>query len=363
MEAINQPTVQQLAHPTIEIRKLEQFLLNIKVLKELQAHKPNPKLLKAYQGFGGLRQCFNSPQLYGMLMRELRRIFGRQQESEVFKSLRNSCTSAYYTPEPVITFMYRYLIEVCNFRGGDILEPACGNGGFFEHMPQKIKINSKITGIEFDKLTSKLVSNLYQEINIINQPLQNVDFKAKKYDLIIGNPPYSGELVEDALYPDISNRYSIHHYFVAKCIRLLKENGILAFVLPGFWMDIPRRHTRYIVNNEAVLVDAIRLPDNLFGQATVTVDIIFFRKSGKKIHDFTGTITLKHKGKQDQINQFWQANPNRVLGSMTLKWVDCYKRHVPTCSAIDLQATLKYLTSCKFSKQTISNFNYITSGG
>ena len=342
----------------IEIKKMEQFLANITVLAELSQTHPKIEVLKNYKGFGGLRQCFNSKQLYGMLMREIRGNFGKDKEHEVFNTLRQSCKSAYYTPNEVIDFMYRYLTEVCNFKGGEILEPACGHGAFFERMPENIKTNSNITGIEMDILTSKLAQSIYPEIKIINRPLQNVDFTAKKYDLIIGNPPYSDELITDEKMPDLAS-YTIHHYFTAKCMRLLKDDGILAFVLPAFYMDIPRKHTRAIIDNEAVLIDAVRLPENLFEQATVTVDILFIRKTGNKIHEFVDTVELIQENRKDRINQYWQDRPQRILGELKLKWVEAYQRNVPTCITNDKQKILDCLTNCQFDEATKENFNAI----
>ena len=142
-------------------------------------------------------------------------------------------------------------------------------------MPDSIRSNSKLTGIEYDTLTAKLAQHIYSDAEIINNGLQYVDFTNKKYDLIIGNPPYGGELITDSNMSDISG-YSIHNYFIAKCVRLLKDDGLLAFVMPSFFMDKPKGHTRHIVDNEAVIIDVVRLPDNLFKQASVTVDFAHF---------------------------------------------------------------------------------------
>ena len=76
---------------TIETKKLEQFLANINVISELSKPKPELSILKQYNGFGGLKSCFNSKQLYGMLMHNIRNVFGRELESEVFTTLKNSC--------------------------------------------------------------------------------------------------------------------------------------------------------------------------------------------------------------------------------------------------------------------------------
>lgn len=342
----------------IEIKKLEQFLFNLKILQELNKKDPKIKLLKLYQGFGGLRQCFNSQALYIFMKNEIKKLFGMDKVEMILNDLKKSFTSAYYTPPEVVKFIYRYLTDVCGFSGGNILEPACGNGIFFDYMPSDIKINSSVSGVETDFLTSYLVQKIYKNISIINKPIETVDFAGQQFDLIIGNPPYGREVVIDTSMPDISN-YTIHHYFIAKCIRLLKNNGILAFVMPSYFFDIPRKNTRAIIDREAILIDAFRLPDNLFNQANVTVDIVFFRKTGYKLHGFANTIQFQQDGYKDFINEFWQVNPKRILGKLKLKWVDAYKRAVPTCTINNIPHLFNRLVNSNFSKETKENYNRI----
>lgn len=338
--------------------KIAQFIANLNVINELAKPEPNIDVLKQYNGFGGLKRCFWDKNLYGQLMRAIRANFGTDQEKEVLESLRNSSNSAYYTPKEVISFIYRYLNQVCKFTGGDILEPSCGNGAFFEYMPEEMRNNSKITGIEYDTLTAKLVQRIYPDVEIINNGLQYVDFNDKKFDLIIGNPPYSAEKITDNFMPDLNN-YTIHHYFVAKCMRLLNDNGLLALVMPSFYMDIPRKNTRHIIDNESVVIDVLRLPDNLFSQATVTVDIIFIRKTGNKIHNIVNTTELVQGESRDTINQYWIDNPKRILGTHKLKWVEAYKRYVPCCQTQNREQALKFLELCEFTQQTIENYQKV----
>lgn len=338
--------------------KIAQFIANLNVINELAKPEPKIDVLKQYNGFGGLKRCFWDKNLYGQLMRAIRANFGVDQEKEVLESLRNSSSSAYYTPKEVITFIYRYLSQVCKFTGGDVLEPSCGNGAFFEYMPEELRNNSKITGIEYDTLTAKLVQSIYPDVEIINNGLQHVDFNGKKYDLIIGNPPYSAEKITDNFMPDL-NDYTIHHYFVAKCMRLLNDNGLLALVVPSFYMDIPRKNTRHIIDNESVVIDVLRLPDNLFTQATVTVDIIFIRKTGNKIHNITNTTEMVQGEARDTINQYWVDNPKRILGTHKLKWVEAYKRYVPCCQTQNREQAFKFLELCEFTQQTIENYQKV----
>jgi len=162
----------------------------------------------------------------------------------------------------------------------------------------------------------------------------------------------------DAFMSDL-NGYTIHHYFIAKCMRLLTDNGILAFVMPSFYMDIPRSNTRHIIDGESVIIDVIRLPENLFEQATITVDLIFLRKSGNKTHDITKTVTYTQGKASEQVNEYWIKNPNRILGNLKLKWVKAYNRFVPTCEVEDKAKTLHYLKCCEFTEATISNYQRI----
>ena len=344
----------------LPIHKIEQFIGNIKVIEELAKNQPDIEILKSYKGFGGLKRCFwENKALFGQLMRAIRANFGIEEEKAVLESLRNSSSSAYYTPKEVISFIYRYLTQVCKFTGGNILEPSCGNGAFFEYMPEEVKANSSITGVEYDTLTSKLVQTIYPNVTIINDGLQNIDFNNQQFDLIIGNPPYSNEKITDGFMPDLSG-YTIHHYFVAKCMRLLKKDGILALVVPSFYMDIPKANTRHIIDNESVVIDVIRLPDNLFEQATVTVDIIFIRKTGNKVHNIVDTTIFKQDKAEETINQFWIDNPNRILGELRLKWVQAYNRYVPTCYTENKAKALSYLNLCEFTQKTIENYQRIT---
>lgn len=338
--------------------KVQQFINNIRVIEELAKEQPDIELLKTYKGFGGLKKCFWERNLYGQLMRAIRANFGVEQEKTILEIARNTCSSAYYTPKPIIEFMYKYLTQVCGFSGGEILEPACGNGAFFEYMPEEIKTNSEIRAIECDMLTAKLTKKIYPHVKMVYDKFEDYESE-KKFDLIIGNPPYTAEKVIDANMQDISG-YTIHNYFIAKSVRLLKDNGLLAFVMPSFFMDKPKKcTTRHIIDNEAVVIDVVRLPDNLFEQAKVTVDLVFIRKTGNKIHDIMDTVEFVQGKACDEVNKFWLTHPNRILGELKLKWVECYKNYIPTCQTQNKEQALKYLSVCDFKQETIENYAQI----
>ena len=77
----------------------------------------------------------------------------------------------------------------------------------------------------------------------------------------------------------------------------------------------------------------------------------------------TKSVTLTQGDKKDNINEFWQTNPHRILGELKLKWVEAYKRYVPTCETTDIDKVLSSLVNCKFDDSTKTNYiNILTTG-
>lgn len=243
--------------------KLSREWQNIEILAEIA--KGDYSHAKSYSGFGGLYKELQNEEV----QKELAKVLSVEE----WESLRKSVSTAYYTPELIIRYCWQ-IVEQLGFTGGDILEPTCGVGSFFEYMPESIRKNSNITGIELEKVSAHIASALYNDIEIINDGYQN--HKAE-YDLIIGNPPYATFNVNDRYFNDL-NELKIHHAFLARSIRLLRDKGLCVMVVPCYCLDSSSSHARDIIANEAELVCSYRLPDSLFSDAKVTVDIIVFRR-------------------------------------------------------------------------------------
>lgn len=138
------------------------------------------------------------------------------------------------------SFLSKYIIDKCyNDRYTSILEPGCGDGSFIYNFSSEIFDTCDITGIEIDKdkagkfyngLKLKGREPILTEDNNIKFKGGNIifdnfifhDFKDKKFDLVIGNPPF-GYDEENKFYLDIE--------FVRKSIDLLKDGGRVVFLL------------------------------------------------------------------------------------------------------------------------------------
>ncbi len=312
--------------------RVKRNLAVLELLKAKGANKDdnvaNLDLLKKYTGWGGLREAIFTPNIYKELKNHL-------TDSEI-NSFKQTIGSAYYTPELLIKFMWSSLISM-GFSGlrqdgnrRNILEPSAGIGGFFNHMPAEIAKNSYIDAVELDNISCQLLSKIHPNITIINSSFESFYCNDQRYDLIIGNPPYGSNRAKDIFNPELSD-LRIHHWFVAKSAKMLRKNGIIAMILPQFFLDNVKDHVRNIVNEAGVnLILAYRLPDDLFANAKVTVDIVFLQKAAKQF-DWQNTRQKKIGEDSKAINEYYFNNPQHILGKLAI--IPMYDRLGITCKS------------------------------
>jgi len=279
----------------------ERVKRNIEALRQFkEGHLTS---IKQYTGFGGLRKAFKEESIQNELSHFL--------SLDEIDRLKKCASTGYFTPNILIDFIYQ-AVQKLGFKHGKILEPACGAGAFFEHMPKSMRKKSQITGIELESLSANIAKALYPDIKRFNKKIQH--FHENDFDLIIGNPPYASFKVFDQEHTDLCDEM-IHHYFVAKSVRLLKENGLLAMVIPCYILDNPKRHLRQQIAEVADLVTAYRFPDCLFDDARITVDIVFFQRTANPNKDWSDTtlVTMSSENKFYMSNYFVE-HPEHILG-------------------------------------------------
>lgn len=139
-----------------------------------------------------------------------------------------------------------------------ILEPSCGSCEFLNYIDTHVS-NIEMTGIENNEI-------IYKEIKKIKfkNPVQiiNTDFlewsSTKKYDLIIGNPPYFVMKKDDVsaeYYDYFDGRPNIFTLFVVKSLHMLNPDGILSFILPKSFTNCLYydKLRKYIVDKYSIL--------------------------------------------------------------------------------------------------------------
>lgn len=159
--------------------------------------------------------------------------------------------AAYYTRQDICFSLINELPEADNFKELKILEPSVGSGNFLPLLIQKYKNVKKVTidVFDIDHNIINVLKNLLScievpknfHINYINEDflLKNIN---KKYDIIIGNPPF-GNIVKSKslllkykknLYNNKTN--NIFSFFVEKALKL---GNYIAFISPKSVLSAP----------------------------------------------------------------------------------------------------------------------------
>jgi type I restriction-modification system DNA methylase subunit len=190
--------------------------------------------------------------------------------SELSKKLTKSLSKEekknggiFFTPPAcIVDIMSRIRVfeENHNRSFDTILEPSCGSGEFISALVREYP-RANITGIEYNHDIYSEVSQHFSAVT--NVQIHHSDFLRytdgdSAPDLIIGNPPYyvmKKEEVSPEYYPFFDGRPNIFILFIIKSAKLLREGGVLCFVLPSSFMNSQYydKTRKYIVCNFTIL--------------------------------------------------------------------------------------------------------------
>ena len=71
----------------------------------------------------------------------------------------------------------------------NLLEPSCGIGNFIGMLPESMR-NTKIYGVELDKISAGIAQQLYQKSSIVAQGFEEVNVPDSFFDGVVGNVPF-----------------------------------------------------------------------------------------------------------------------------------------------------------------------------
>lgn len=158
-------------------------------------------------------------------------------------------TGSFYTPLSLVKHMTKFAVE----QGGvnSILEPSVGDGRFIKELE---KYNCIIDAVEIDpqKIAYLRESNQQENVNLFNANFIEYSLKStKKYNLIIGNPPYISKKglsqKEKTLSIELMDFWGLPETlfqnlwvtFVLGALKLLDpNNGSIFFVLPFEFLQV-----------------------------------------------------------------------------------------------------------------------------
>lgn len=188
----------------------------------------------------------------------------------------------YMTPEIVADFM----VSLANLKNdSNILEPCSGEGIFLNILKNKKYKN--ISAFEIDKTLIK--DDFVQNESFILSEIN------KKFDLIIGNPPYirwknlENELKDELEDNNLWNKYcnalcDYSSIFILKSVELLKDGGELIFITPEYWLNTTHsiQLRNYLIENGQFEEIYHFNETPIFENATVSTIIFRYRKTKKQ---------------------------------------------------------------------------------
>ena len=289
----------------------------IRTLKQIEAENriatPNEQeILSRYVGWGGISQAFDGENSkWTKEYAELKELLTPDE----YDMARASTLNAYYTSPTVIKAIYD-AVERMGFKGGNILEPACGVGNFFGLLPDSMA-DSKLYGVELDSITGRMAKQLYQKADIRIMGFEKTGTPDAMFDIAIGNVPFGNYQVPDKRYD--KNKFAIHDYFFAKTLDQVRPGGIIAFVTTNGTLDKRNNEVRKYMAQRAELLGAVRLPNDAFYKnagTEVTTDIIFLQKRDRILDIQPDWVDLGFTEDDVPVNSYFADNPKMILGKM-----------------------------------------------
>lgn len=205
----------------------------------------------------------------------------------------------FFTPKWVAEIMVQLAYKHGYTGDGDALEPSFGQGVFFDILKERGVSSTKFTGFEIFKSNFDIVRRNHPKATLYNTYfeysfLRDKDISIiKKFDndfikptlkksfkLIIGNPPYGNHGSPHAYLFDKGMQVRAEGFFIYLCSQLLDKDGVLVFILPSLWLNNKKLYNKQkeAIDNYLTLVDAYRLPSNIFEKTTIATDILVFKK-------------------------------------------------------------------------------------
>ncbi|MEO8021058.1 PLxRFG domain-containing protein [Polaromonas sp.] len=310
--------------------KFRNNLAAIRLLADLEkterlATPEEQAVLAKYVGWGGLPQAFDAGNAdWAKEHAEITALMTPQELADA----RQSTRYAHYTSREIIVDGIYAAMRRFGFNGGKTLEAGAGVGNFMGLMPADMRSAGRFTAIEREPFSSAIARQLYPQQNV-----QRADFAEFRgtdayYDAAVGNPPFASDPQTDRSGRKHLSGLSLHNYFFAKSVDMLREGGIMAQVITNAFMDAKTETARKYIGERTRLLGAIRLPNSAFAKnanTEVTTDIVFLQKlpdseiGGRAARaDAKRWLSIgQHKdarGKTVALNQYFIDNPDMMLG-------------------------------------------------
>ncbi len=239
----------------------------------------------------------------------------------------------FYTPNSIANFMLRWGMNGSSDL--DILEPSCGDGVFLEELKKSNKQYNSLTAIELDELEAQKA----KKIDLENTTIINDDFHtfcnntSKKFDLVIGNPPYiryqffdrqQQVAAEDIFikagltYSKLTNAWV--SFVVGASLLLKEEGGKIGFVLPAEVLQVSyAQQLRQFIAHFYNKINIISFEKLVFQNIQQEVVLLLCEKNGSGTHNIEH-IELKDASELESLDVARLKSPKKRIDFKSNKW-------------------------------------------
>ncbi len=216
----------------------------------------------------------------------------------------------FYTPRNVISKVWQIVDKYNPEQGKRVIEPSSGIGRFAEGRKEKFTL------FELEEESARIAHILHPEADVVQGAFQENFMKSRggrftkkftPYDVAVGNPPYGAYTGKYKGLGEGKNFKRYESYFMARSLDTLKDDGIMAMVVPSGFMDGKSTYGKDLerIAEKGELLEAWRLPNGTFDSTDVGTDIVVFRK-GKG-------------GSVEQIKSYFDKNPGHIVGEISTR--------------------------------------------
>lgn len=276
-------------------------------------------------------------------------------------------TGSYYTPTILSDFIAYHLFDKYKFgKNINILEPSIGDGIFFESIFHNKLFKNRFTlpasvsidAVEKEKKVLVATREKFKGIlpNSTKIKFSNEDYldfhlkNKKKFDLVIGNPPYIKsqhltrkqislcEIIHENAGLEKKSIKNIWTSFLIGGVQSLSENGVLCFVLPAELLQvIYAKELRELLRNTFSKIEIFTFNELIFDDIEQDVIVLICAKNREpgvsffhveRLEDLKEpTYTQDHSNIHRKTLDKWT---NYILSDSELQFLDsCKKKLLP----------------------------------
>lgn len=280
------------------------------ICRALAAGTPDRALLTQWPGWGVCAPAFD-PHPTGPWA-ELAAAFTDTLTGEEHAAAAQSLDTAFYTPPHIVEQVWQ-LLTGAGFAGGRVFYPGMGPGTFLEHAPSQLPLDA--TGVEVDLVTAKIAALLHPDATVHAAALQQTTIPTGRFDLAIGNVPFSSARVFDRTMDD--GYMSLHNYCLHRAVAAVRPGGYVAAITSTSTMD---SNAMTPLLTETDLVAALRLPAGTFPGTEAAADLLLLRRPADDVAAkprwTLDTLRASSSWSRPQIAAYWLAHPHHVAGTM-----------------------------------------------